>query len=42
MSFTVQDLEQLQVEHPDYRMELEDGKIIIMGQSDFFSEEVIA
>lgn len=30
-SLTIKDLEKLQAEHPDYRMELVDGNIIIMS-----------
>ncbi len=44
MSLTVKHLEQLQEilqeKHLDYRMELEDGKIIIMGPSDVYSSEI--
>ncbi len=40
--FTIPDLEQLQAEHPDWQMELVDGKIIVMGPSDYESEEIIA
>ncbi len=43
---TIADLEQLQTQladaHLDYKMELVDGKIIIMGLSDYLSEEIIA
>jgi len=46
MSLTIADLEQLQTQlsdaHLDYKMELVDGKIIIMGLSDYLSEEIIA
>ncbi|MGK7875314.1 MAG: Uma2 family endonuclease [Xenococcaceae cyanobacterium] len=46
MSLSIEDLEKLQVTlteaHLDYQMELVDGKIIIMGLSDYLSEEVIA
>ncbi len=31
MTLTVQDLEKLQAEHPDYRMELVDGEIRVMS-----------
>ncbi|MBH8574693.1 Uma2 family endonuclease [Nostocaceae cyanobacterium CENA369] len=40
MSFTITDLEQLQTEHPEWQMELVDGKIIVMGPSDYESEEI--
>ncbi|MBC6472745.1 MAG: Uma2 family endonuclease [Hormoscilla sp. GM102CHS1] len=46
MSLTIADLEQLQTQladaHLDYKMELVDGKIIIMRLSDYLSEEIIA
>lgn len=46
MSLTIEDLEKLQATlteaHLDYQMELVDGEIIIMGLSDYLSEEVIA
>ncbi|MBD2773527.1 Uma2 family endonuclease [Iningainema tapete] len=46
MSLNIEDLEKLQAQlteaHLDYQMELVDGKIIIMGLSDYLSEEVIA
>ncbi|NEQ41713.1 MAG: Uma2 family endonuclease [Okeania sp. SIO3I5] len=46
MSLTVADLEKIQTQlteaHLDYRTELVDGKIIIMGLSDYVSEEIIA
>jgi Uma2 family endonuclease len=40
MTLTVQDLENLQSEHPDWRMELVDGEIIVMSPSGYESEEV--
>jgi len=40
MSFTITDLEQLQTEHPEWRMELVEGNIILMGPSDYESEEI--
>ena len=40
MSFTITDLEQLKTEHPEWRMELVDGNIIVMGPSDYESEEI--
>ncbi|QLE54552.1 Uma2 family endonuclease [Nostoc sp. TCL26-01] len=38
--FTISDLEQLQAEHPEWQMELVDGSILIMGPSDYISEEI--
>lgn len=40
MSLNVQDLEQMQVAYPDYRLELVDGSIIVMSPSGYESEEV--
>lgn len=40
MSLTVKDLENLQARNPDYRMELVDGKIIVMSPSGYESDEV--
>ncbi|MDM9583778.1 Uma2 family endonuclease [Nostoc sp. GT001] len=40
MSFAIKDLEQLQTEHPEWQMELVEGKIIVMGPSDYESEEI--
>lgn len=40
MSLTIKDLEKLQSTHPDYQMELVDGKIIVMGPSDVYASEV--
>ncbi|MFB2922353.1 Uma2 family endonuclease [Aerosakkonema funiforme] len=44
MNLTVKDLERLQTElqeaHLDYQLELVDGRIIVMGPSDYISEEV--
>ncbi|MEH2040895.1 Uma2 family endonuclease [Nostoc sp.] len=40
MSFAITDLEQLQTEHPEWQMELVEGKIIVMGPSDYESEEI--
>ena len=37
---TRKDLEKLQAEYPDYRMELVDGNIIIMSPSGYESDEV--
>ena len=39
-TLTRKDLEKLQAEHPDYRMELVDGKITIMSPSGYESDEV--
>jgi Uma2 family endonuclease len=40
MSLTIQDLEKMQADYPDYRMELIDGNILIMSPSGYESEEV--
>lgn len=40
MSLTIRDLEQVQSEHPDWRMELVDGEIIVMSPSGYESEEI--
>ncbi len=40
MSLTITDLEQLQTEHPEWRMEMVEGNIIVMGPSDYESEEI--
>jgi Uma2 family endonuclease len=40
MSLTVQDLEQLQSEHPDLRMELVEGEIVIMSPSGLEPDEI--
>ncbi len=40
MLLTVTDLEQLQTEHPEWQMELVEGQIIVMGPSDYESEEI--
>jgi Uma2 family endonuclease len=40
MSLTIEDIEKLQLEHPDWRMELVDGEIIVMSPSGYESEEV--
>ncbi len=46
MQLTIKDLERLQgifvQEHLDYQMELVDGNIIVMGLSDYVSQEIIA
>ncbi|NER99816.1 MAG: Uma2 family endonuclease [Symploca sp. SIO1B1] len=41
-TLTRKDLEKLQAEHPDYRMELVDGDITIMSPSGYESDEVAA
>jgi Uma2 family endonuclease len=38
--FTIHDLEDLQTEHPEWELELVDGNILVMGPSDFVSEEI--
>ena len=38
--FTIPDLEQLQAKHPEWQMELVDGNILVMGPSDYVSEEI--
>lgn len=40
MSLTVKDLENLQAHYPDYRMELVNGKIVVMSLSSYESDEV--
>jgi Uma2 family endonuclease len=40
MSLTIKDLEQLQLQNPDFRMELVEGNIIVMGPSDYESDEI--
>lgn len=40
MSLTVNDLKKLQGEHPDLRMELVDGEIVVMSPSGYESDEV--
>ncbi len=40
MSLTIKDLEQLQSQNPDLRMELVEGNIIVMGPSDYESDEI--
>jgi Uma2 family endonuclease len=40
MSLTINDLEQLQTEHPNWQMELVEGSIVVMGPSDYESEEI--
>ena len=41
-TLTRKDLEKLQVEHPDYPMELVNGNIIVMSPSGYESDEVAA
>ena len=40
MSLTVKDLEKLQLDYPDYQMELVGGEIIVMSPSGLESDEV--
>lgn len=40
MSLTIKDLEQLQSQNPDLQMELVEGNIIVMGPSDYESDEI--
>lgn len=40
MSLTVNDLEQLQAKHPDLRMELVDGEIVVMSPSGLEPDEI--
>lgn len=40
MYLTVEDLEKLQAQNPDLRMELVEGKIIVMSPSGYESEEI--
>ena len=40
MRLTVEDLEQLQSEHPDLRMELVEGKIVVMSPSGLEPDEI--
>lgn len=40
MALTVEDLQKLQSEHPDCKMELVDGEIIVMSPSGYESDEV--
>lgn len=42
LGLTVKDLEKLQVQNPDYQMELVGGEIIIMSPSGYESDEVAA
>jgi Uma2 family endonuclease len=40
MSLTISELEQLQAIHPDWQMELVEGNILVMGPSDYESDEI--
>jgi Uma2 family endonuclease len=40
MSLTLQDLEEVQKEHPEWQLELVNGSILAMGPSDYISEEI--
>ncbi|MBD2169119.1 Uma2 family endonuclease [Calothrix membranacea FACHB-236] len=42
MSLTVEDLEKMQQQYPDYRMELVKGNVIVMSPSGYESDEVAA
>jgi Uma2 family endonuclease len=42
MSLTIQDLQHFQAQHPDHRLELVDGEIIIMSPCGLESDEVAA
>lgn len=42
MSLTVEDLEKFQAQHPNHRMELVQGKIVVMSPSGYESDEVAA
>lgn len=42
MSLTVEDLERIQQQYPDYQMELINGNIIVMSPSGYESDEVAA
>lgn len=42
MPLTVEDLKRFQGQHPDYRLELVDGAIIVMSPSGFESDEIAA
>jgi Uma2 family endonuclease len=42
MSLTLQDLEEIQQQYPDYRLELVKGNIIVMSPSGYESDEVAA
>ncbi|TVQ08104.1 MAG: Uma2 family endonuclease [Leptolyngbya sp. DLM2.Bin27] len=40
MTLTIHELEKLQAEHPDYRMELVDGEVKVMSSSSYEADEV--
>jgi Uma2 family endonuclease len=40
MSLTIQDLQHFQTQHPDHRLELVDGAIIVMSPCGFESDEI--
>ncbi|MEQ8957258.1 MAG: Uma2 family endonuclease [Coleofasciculus sp. C2-GNP5-27] len=40
MSLTIADVEKVQAEHPDWQLELVDGKILAMGPCDYTSDEI--
>ncbi|MGB3612252.1 MAG: Uma2 family endonuclease [Elainellaceae cyanobacterium] len=42
MNLTVDDLKQFQHQHPDHRLELVDGAIVVMSPSGFESDEIAA
>lgn len=42
MTLTVDDLKQFQHQHPDHRLELVDGTIVVMSPSGFESDEIAA
>lgn len=42
MTLTVEDLKHFQQQHPNYRLELVDGAIIVMSPSGFESDEIAA
>ncbi|WP_017748025.1 Uma2 family endonuclease [Scytonema hofmannii] len=37
---TIEELQELQIEHPDWQMELVDGSVVVMGPSDYESDEI--
>jgi Uma2 family endonuclease len=42
MSLLVEDLEKMQQQYPDYKMELVKGKVIVMSPSGYESDEIAA
>jgi Uma2 family endonuclease len=42
MTLTIQDLEAFQLQHPNHRLELVDGAIIVMSPSGYESDEIAA